>query len=244
MVMRSKNVHVMSAGKGLPRTFQAAVKMFPISEVVIITDVDPAAVIKSEKRGQVAEAIEQMMDTCRRLDWPCRVLKVEGGNLDDIRDVVLGECAKDPEAAYHFNVTGGTKMLSLGLFLISLWVDGTCYVVDEGTEEVIVLDVPKMRVAEVLQNPNYEIVLHKLAGRGEVALKDLFDEMRHDFVPRREGDRKAKRSLSRGTLSKWTARLSEWHLVELTSTEGNDRSKTIRITKDGRFALKFIEASI
>lgn len=241
-----RNIHIMSAGKGLESTFQTAIKVYPVGGVVIVTDVDIEEHHDNTEKSDIVESVRSVQETCRRVDWPCEVIVVPHGSLELLRDRVMDLYIRNPENHYFFNVTNGNKILSLGLFMISIWIGGEAYYIDKGkvkgSGKVLPLGVPKMHLEDVLSNPNYERVLRALLP-GDMPMKDLYPRMQDGYQPYREGDKKAKRSLSRGTLSKWVARLEGWGLVEVVHTAKNRKDKIVGITGDGRFAIRYIEAS-
>lgn len=67
--------------------------------------------------------------------------------------------------------------------------------------------------------------------------------MKEEYKPIRENNRKMKRNLSRGTLSKWINDLYKWGLLCTNYAKDNKKEKVINITNDGLFALNFIKAS-
>lgn len=245
--VEARNIHVMSAGKGLDSTFQTAIKAYPVGGVVIVTDVDIHERQDNAEKSDIIESVRSVQETCQRVDWPCEVIVVPHGSLEVLRDRVMERYIRNPEDRYFFNVTNGNKILSLGLFMISLWVGGEAYYIDKGkikgSGKVLSLGVPKMHLEDILSNTNYERVLRALLP-GDMPMKELYPLMQKGYQPYRELDKKAKRSLSRGTLSKWVAKLEEWGLVEVVHTAKNRKDKVVGITSDGKFAIRYIEASM
>lgn len=245
--MEGRNIHIMSAGKGLDSTFQTAIKAYPVGGVVIVTDVNIEEIQNVIEKKEIVESVRNVQETCRRVDWSCEVIIVPHGSLEQLRDSIMDLCIRNPKDRYYFNVTNGNKMLSLGLFMISIWIGGEAYYIDrgktKGSNKVLPLGVPKMHLEDVLSNPNYERLLRALLP-GNMLMKELYPRMQNGYVPYREGDKKAKRTLSRGTLSKWVGKLEEWKLIEVVYTAKNRKDKVIGITSDGRFAIRYIEASM
>jgi len=54
----------------------------------------------------------------------CSLVCIDAETFDPIRDPVLGIFSDHPYARYSFDISSGSKRLSLGLFLMSLWGDG------------------------------------------------------------------------------------------------------------------------
>jgi hypothetical protein len=67
--------------------------------------------------------------------------------------------------------------------------------------------------------------------------------MKDNYKPLKEENNKLKRTLSRGTLSKWIYDLISCGLVSEEYVENNKKEKKIKITDDGIFTLKFITAA-
>jgi len=151
-----RNIHIMSAGKGLESTFQTAIKVYPVGGVVIVTDVDIEEHHDNTEKSDIVESVRSVQETCRRVDWPCEVIVVPHGSLELLRDRVMDLYIRNPENHYFFNVTNGNKILSLGLFMISIWIGGEAYYIDKGKVKAGLV-IPEDYARELKRNRTAEI---------------------------------------------------------------------------------------
>jgi hypothetical protein len=164
-------------------------------------------------------------------------------SLETIRDSVLEILEKHPDAKYYFNISGGTKVLSIGLFVMSLWLEGTAYHIDS-SNHFQKLTVPKMHVKDISQNPNYVNILEilKKSPGNKLSRIQLFTTLKDKYQPVRELKGKDERKLTGGVLTKLISNLIKWGLVEEGYKEGSKKEKEYMITEDGLFALKFMKS--
>lgn len=239
---RPKIIHVMSAGAGIIGTFPVALKHFQMDEVVIMTDVKVDSEVDDESR-KVVEAIKEIFRMANSVHLKSSIIEVDDISIGEIMTKFITVYAKNPAAEYFFNVTGGKKPLSLGLFMASVWVGGTCYYVDKGNDvnDVRELQVPRMHLNDVRNNPNYESMLAMLEAEGGMDLKLMYEKMQCKYVPMRSTDGSQKRKFSRPTMTKWIKQLAEWDLIEVNQGR-NQREKMITLTDSGKFTARFIIA--
>lgn len=240
---RPKIIHVMSAGAGLTGTFPVALKRFQMDEVLIMTDVKGGGG-KEDKSRKVGEAVDEIVRMAQSVHLKMSVVEVDNLSIGEIMTKFITTYAKNPSADYYFNVTGGKKPLALGLFMASVWVGGKCYYIEEGNElsDIQELQVPRMHLNDVRNNPNYENMLVMLDADGKTDLKLLYEKMQQEYVPMRSIGGNKKRNFSRPTMTKWIKQLAEWDLIDV--REGrNQREKEIILTDSGRFTAKFIAAT-
>ena len=88
-------------------------------------------------------------------------IQIESITLESVRDAVLEIYNKYPDARFSFNISGGTKVLSISLFVMSLWLIGEVFYTPSGTS-IQKLAIPKMHIKELSGNPNYIEILKTL----------------------------------------------------------------------------------
>lgn len=249
-----EHIHFLIAGEHIHETYPLVIKGKEITRTFVIVEknigkISPKPDIdQAELTKKIHTAIQKVRTKSDEMDIICETLQTEYVSLESIRDAVLEVFFKFPEARYSFNITGGTKLHSIGLFVMSLWLAGEVYYTPTKSD-IFRLAIPKMKVKELSVNPNYIEILKVLSPPARinekgspraVTRKDLFNEMKMRYKPVRDiGDKKTKRELGSGTLTKLLANMLEWDLVVEEFRPGNKKEKNYTITQDGEFALKF-----
>ncbi|WP_157202277.1 hypothetical protein [Methanoplanus limicola] len=210
---------------------------------------------KKERRKTkilIQQSIKSMEVKCRENFVKFREIRVKNTSLTYIRDSVLLNLNKTDYSRISFNLSGGTKMLSLSLFVMALWLNGDIYLTPRGGG-IEKIAIPKMHLTEIRQNINYINALKILARKNEksheedealwVPGKDFSRILTVKYRPARlNGEEKIKKSPNKGTISKIKSQLEEWGLIEERSRPGNKREKEYRITSDGIFALAILNS--
>lgn len=248
-----EHVHIIGTGANSGKSFRRTLgKGMKIDRVYIIRESNAQDKIKQAAEDIIAIATEFGIDPREKF-----IKKI---SLDDIRDVVLDIYRETPGAQYYFNITGGTKVLSNGLFMMSIWMNGQAYYLNE-SETLEILRVPKIHAEDLEKNINYITILQLLdtTQSKEMNTGAIMDKLTSLYKPIRKQElEKAKTkvvTLSKGTLSKWLRDLESWGLV--TRDHGdtevmfkgkkvkvqNRREKKVKITPDGVFTLRFILAA-
>ncbi len=158
---------------------------------------------------------------------------------------MLGIFSDHPDARYSFDISAGSKRLSLGLFSMSLWVEGdSCYAF--GDSPIRRVPVPAFPVKNLAVNPYYLVILTILF-RGQATGKQtrtlvpretLFNETKTWQIPAysdREGTDRPE--LSPAVFSWLLSTLAGWNLIGEESDPGNDREKLYCLTPDGELAI-------
>lgn len=239
-----EHIHIISSGETIHETFPISINELKMDRAIILVEDDVFRDSDNIHHPLIRESITKVEEFAAILKKSFEIKRIPGISLENIRNAVLDVFNQYPDAVYYFNITGGTKVLSNGLFMMSIWLEGTAYHVGEDGKFQI-LAVPKIHVDDIQKNENYISILEILASskKYEMLLKELFIAMEKEYMPLREGDRKAKRNLSRGTLSKWIHDLILWGIVTEDFKKDNKKEKKIKITEDGVFTLKFIKAA-
>lgn len=250
---RQERIHIIASGANIGKTVHLAIKEEPhISRIFVIVEKDICQDSGKDREDRkklkqsIREAISEVREISRQMKIHFDTILIDTISIESVRDAVLTIYDKYPDADYSFNISGGTKPLSNGLFLMSIWVQGTVY--HTPTDDTIQrLFIPKMHPKDISQNVNYGEILDCLSASVKnspekygVAGRDIFTEMKKRYTPIREtGDRKTKRIYSRGTLTKNLATLIEWGLVSEMEHPKSKKEKMYTITEDGKFTLKF-----
>lgn len=239
-----EHIHIISSGETIHETFPISIRKLQMDRAIVLVEADVFENSDNKHHPLIRESISQVEKDAKRLKIFFEIKCIQSISLENIRNAVLDIFNNHPDAVYYFNITGGTKVLSNGLFLMSIWLEGIAYHVGEGGKFQI-LAVPKIHVEDIRKNENYISMMEILVNskKHEMPLKELFIEMEKDYKPLRKEDQKAKRNLSRGTLSKWIQDLISWGLVTEEFKKNNKKEKNIKITEDGIFTLKFIRAA-
>ncbi|MDD4455686.1 MAG: hypothetical protein PHI67_10320, partial [Candidatus Methanomethylophilaceae archaeon] len=151
----------MSAGERINQTFPICVKSlegithtFIVVEEGVYHDLPDDPEHLRPVKPQIRQAIEGVRAICEPLAISFAVIRTPDTTIHSIRDAVLTTTRRYPVARYSFNLSGGTKMLSLSLFIMALWLDARIYLTpsDDRIEQVL---IPRMHLDDVRRNPNY-----------------------------------------------------------------------------------------
>lgn len=238
-----EHIHLISSGETIHETFPKSIKELKMDRAIIIVEQGVFGNSDNKHHPRIRESISQVEKLAQMLNIPIERKIIQNISLDSIRNAVLDVFSQYPSAVYYFNITGGTKVLSNGLFMMSIWLDGTAYHVGEDGKFQI-LAVPKIHVEDIKKNENYISILEILekSREHEMSHKDLFNNMKNVYKPLRGINNIAKRNLSRGTLSKWIQDLISWGLVSQEFFK-DKKEKKVKITDDGIFTFKFIKSA-
>jgi DNA-binding MarR family transcriptional regulator len=248
-----EHVHIVGVGAHSDKSFRRTLgKGMKIDRVYII--------MNSDAPDSIKQAAEDIRAIAKEFGIEPREKLIKRISLDEIRDAVLDIYRETPGAQYYFNVTGGTKVLSNGLFMMSIWMNGQAYYLNE-SESLEILRVPRIHAEDLEKNVNYITILQLLDATQtkEMSTGAIMDKLALSYKPiRMQEIERAKTemiTLSKGTLSKWLRDLESWGLVtrDHGETEAvvkgkrvkvpNRREKKVRITPDGVFTLRFILAA-
>lgn len=240
-------VHIMSAGANIHNTFPVAInKISSATKVYVIVEDDVYEDVTDEKRQKMLVDIRDSIKKLKEIAKPfvengVHEIKIPDDSLECTRDAVIKIYSENQGARFFFNLSGGTKMLSIGLFMMGLWIDAVPYVVDLDSQPRK-LSVPKIHIKDLTENPNRVLILTKLNETKSKSMtrKYLLDKAAKEYIPIRERERK-KMELKQGTFNSLIASLLEWELISEEFKEGSKKEKVYRITPDGEFTLNFIK---
>lgn len=251
---RQEHIHIISSGENIHNTYHLAISNSQITRTYVIVEEDIYRISpkdddsRRERKEKIQAAIREVKSISEKVKIPYETIRIDSVTLESVRDAVLEIYNKYPDARFSFNISGGTKVLSIGLFVMSLWLYGEVFYTPSGTS-IQRLAIPKMHVKELSANPNYIEILKSLSCSTsakdknvmrKVTRKDLLNEMKKHYKPVRDfGESTTKRELGSGTLTKLLANLLDWELIIEEFRPGSRKEKIYSIAPDGDFALKF-----
>ncbi|WP_286878598.1 hypothetical protein [Methanoculleus sp. UBA413] len=241
----------MSAGERINQTFPICVKSleeithtFIVVEEGVYHDLpDDPEHLRSVK-PQIRQAIEDVRAICKPLAISFAAIRTPDTTIHPIRDALLATTRQYPEARCSFNLSGGTKMLSLSLFIMALWLDARIYLTpaNDCIEQVL---IPRMHLDDVRRNPNYTTALSILSHKGTgswTPRQEFGRELEKQYRPSRfSGDHGITRIPNRGTITKILQQLIGWNLIEESFCRNSRKAKQYRLTLHGEFAWKVLQ---
>jgi hypothetical protein len=247
-----EHIHIISAGDSIHKTYPAVLKdlgtvthTFIFAEKEVYTNSARDDAKKRMWKCAIRDAIEQVNTISLSRNISCALVCIDGATFDSIRDPVLGILSDHPDANYSFDISAGSKRLSLGLFSMSLWVEGDAYYAF-GNSPIRRVPVPTLPTKNLPANPHYLVILTILF-RGQepgketstlVPKETLFNETKVWQIPTRDsGERTPGQELTPVAFSRLIATLVRWNLIREETDPGNDQEKLFSITPDGELAL-------
>ncbi|MCQ1537825.1 hypothetical protein FTO68_02325 [Methanocalculus taiwanensis] len=254
------HLHIISAGESIHGTFPTALKNLErITHVAVVVEkdiysekIDDSLYLKKTK-PKIQESISKVKVQCKTIAVTFSEVKIEDTSLISVRNAILELITHyNPEnLRLSFNLSGGTKQLSLSLFVMAIWLDGEVYLTPE-EESIKHFSIPKMYLRDIRKNPNYVQALVILGDYMGLKMntnnknkwmpgKAFAKEMISTYTTIRfKDDKKQERTPHRGTITKILSPLIEWELVEERQRPNNKREKEYRLTQDGIFALSIL----
>jgi len=249
---KKEKIHIMSAGANVHNTFPIAIyNISPASEVYVIAEKRIYDDSNNPKIQDSRDAIRKSIWILKELASPIakkgvHEVIIESDMLDHIKDAIFEIYKNNPNAEYYFNVSGGTKALSIGLFMMAIWFEATPYHIDmEGTANEI--SIPKVHIEDFQANPNRVAILkilnrQKPSGDGNLKTLSrikLFEKLSAEYTAVRDKNREDK-TLKDGVFNSLTRDLLDWNLIDERYVEGSKKEKEYILTPDGEFTLKFV----
>lgn len=237
-----EDIHILGVGEHVHEGLPKILDEFKSSKLILIVEDNIYSTPGPPKKSQIMQAMEKVREIAEILNKDFEVKRIKTISLDNVRDAIFEIFKDHPNARFYFNITHGTKVLSNGLFLMSIWLQGTAYYVDQ-SEGVQTLSIPRMHVADLINNPNYVALLEILNSEegNVIPYKDAFNKLASRYTPMRGNGIKTKRSLQKGTFSKWIKDLNSSGLIKVSYINGSIKEKEILLTDDGAFSLKFVK---
>jgi len=247
-----EHIHIISAGEKIHEAYPAALRdlrtithTFVFAEKEVYTNSARDDTKKRMWKCAIRDAINEVNAISLSRNISCALVCIDAATFDAIRDPVLGIFSDHPDARYSFDISAGSKRLSLGLFSMSLWVEGDAWYAF-GNSPIRRVPVPVFPLKNLLANP-YSLVILTILFRGLktgkqtktlVPKETLFNETKTWQIPAfeyREGT--GRPDLSETIFSRLLSTLIGWNLIEEDSDPGNGREKLYGITPDGELAI-------
>ena len=247
-----EHIHIISAGDSIHKTYAAVLKdlrtithTFIFAEKEIYTNSTRDDNKKRAWKCAIRDAIDEVNTLSLSKKISCALVPIDVATFNAVRDPVLSIFSDHPDARYSFDISAGSKRLSLGLFSMSLWVEGDAYYAF-GNSPSRRVPVPSLPTRNLPANPHYLVILTILfrgqeRGREARTLmpkETLFNETKVWQVPVRATDEETPpQELTPLDFSRLIAALIRWNLIREESNPENEQEKLYSITTDGELAL-------
>jgi hypothetical protein len=274
---RQEHVHIITAGGAIFATFAATLRdnkdithTFVFADTELYTNSSRDGVEIRAQKDTAREAVNKVKILAGSLKIPASLIYVTPPADVSARDAILKIKKERPDARFSFDLSAGSKDMSMALFLLSLWVQGDAYYTfadRKGEAAGAKLAVPKTTAEMVAANPNYLKILQTLyytPGKLEhpvrvVPRSYLFNQLSGFYIPIRKkgvkvsentmgktdlytGKKALIHTLSQGTFSNILRTMIALDLVrEMTNPGSNRKEKYYSITPSGALALQLAE---
>jgi hypothetical protein len=243
---------IISAGDCIHKTYPAVLEelrsvthtiIFAEKEVYTNSAWDDAG--KRMWKCAIRNAIDEVNAISISRTISCALVTVDATTFNAIRDPVLGIFSDHPDARYSFVISAGPKRLSLGLFSMSLWVEGDTYYAF-GNSKARRVPVPTLPMKYLPTNPHNLVILTILFRGQEQGKKTstlvpeatLFNETKAWQIPVRNTDEDpAGHELLPEEFARLVSALVGWNLIREETDPANGQEKLYSITPDGELAL-------
>jgi len=243
---------IISAGDSIHKTYPAVLEeLRTVTDTIIFAEkeVYTNSARDDAKKRMWKYAIRNAVDEVNAISVSrtisCALVTIDAAMFNEIRDPVLGIFSDHPHARYSFAISAGPKRLSLGLFSISLWVEGDCYYAF-GNSKARRVPVPTLPIKYLPANPHHLVILTILFRVQEQGKKTsilipkitLFNETRAWQIPVRNTDEgPAGPELLPDEFSRLVSALVGWNLIREETDPANGQEKLYSLTPDGELAL-------
>jgi hypothetical protein len=243
---------IISAGDSIHKTYPAVLEdLRTVTHTIIFAEKEVytnSARDDAQKRlwkCAIRTAVDEVNAISISRTISCALVTIDATTFDAIRDPVLGIFSDHPDARYSFDISAGSKRLSLGLFSLSLWVEGDAYYAF-GNSPTRRVPTPTLPAKTLPANPHHLVILtilfreqeHGKETRTLVPKETLFNETKVWQIPVHDvDDGSTGQELSALVFSRIITTLIRWNLIREETDPGNDQEKLYSITPDGELAL-------
>ena len=245
---------IISAGDSIHKTYPAVLDelrtvthtiVFAEKEVYTNSSRDDAR--KRMWKHSIRNAVDEVNAISISRTISCALVTIDAATFDAIRDPVLGIFSDHTDARYSFDISAGPKRLSLGLFSMSLWVEGDCYYAF-GNSRARRVPVPTLPIKYLPANPHNLVILTILfreqeKGKGKksgtlIPETTLFNETKTwQILVRNAGEGPAGHELLREEFARLVSVLVGWNLIRGEIDPEGGPEKLFSITPEGELAL-------
>ena len=243
---------IISAGESIHKTYPAVLEdLRTVTNTIIFAEKEVYTNSARDDAGKrmwkcaIRDAIDKVNTISISRKISCALVTIDLATFDAIRDPVLGILCDHPDARYSFDISAGPKRLSLGLFSMSLWVEGDTYYAF-GNSPTRRVPVPTLPMKYLPTNPHNLVILtilFRAQGNGKedrtlVPKETLFNETKAWQIPVHDAnDGSTGQELSPLVFFRIITSLIRWNLIREKTDPGNEQEKLYSITPDGELAL-------
>jgi hypothetical protein len=247
-----EHIHIISAGDGIHKTYPAVLSelrtvthTFVFAEKEVYTNSARDDTRKRIWKCTIRDAIDTVNTISLSRGISCSLACIDTATFEQVRDAVLGIFSDHPDARFSFDISAGSKRLSMGLFSLSLWIEGDSYYAF-GNSPVRMVPVPTLPIKNLPAHPHYFVILIILfrgmeqgkKTRTLVPKETLFSETKAWHIPVRDTvDNPADRELSLTDFLRLLANLIAWNLIREETGGGTVQDTLYSITPQGELAL-------
>jgi hypothetical protein len=252
-----EHIHIISAGDRIHTTYPIVLKdlrtvthtfIFAEKEIYVASSRDDNK--KRLWKCAIRDAIDEVNAISLSRKIACALVRIDAATFDAIRDPVLGIFSDHPDARYSFDISAGSKRLTLGLFSMALWVGGDAWYAF-GNSPARRVPVPGMPAKTLALHPRNLVILtilfrgqeHGKGARSLVPGETLFNEAKAWQLPARDTDAgPGGQEFSPAEFSRLVSALAGGNLIREEPDPDCGQEKLYSITPEGELAL-FIYAA-
>lgn len=249
-----EHIHIISAGESIQKSYPAVLReignvthTFIFAEKEVYTDSPRDDTQRRMWKSSIRDAITAVNSLSRSQKISCSLVFIDAATFESVRDPILQIMSDHPDTGFSFDISAGSKRLSLALFAMSVWVEGDSYYAF-GNSPTRRVPVPALPAKNLPSHPYNLVILAILfrgreegnAARVQLPRETLFNEARGWHVP---GDAASEGcELSIETFSRLLSSLIGWRLVSEESDPEEEHTNLYAITPDGATALLVFSA--
>ncbi len=192
---KKERILIFSAGANIHNTYRSSynkilpTKVYVLAEKAVFDNSkDVSDFFKAERpkiRNAIKELERKVKDDKKNFVQPIILPELD---QDSIRDAVFDIYHDNPDAEYLFNVTAGTALFSVSMFIAAIWIGGrVCITRSPDDDGYIELSIPKMSVKDLTDDHELKKIVQILGkavkdrnrgdGDGWVYNKKLLQDM-------------------------------------------------------------------